>query len=403
MIMKWRREGDSNPRTEYSLASLRQTLPLFASFCWFLFAKAYKVIQVACLYKQPKSPFFWIKFRDATGKIKRQSTKLRHANPVDVRNAKQLCARKTLEEYNQGLPMQDTDRWEVWTTGFLNTRYKHSPVTCERYLGIWSTLAMFLKEFAIDTPRQFARRHCFDYMTWRGKPNKRIGKYKACHNTALLELKVLRLIIQEAIERELCPGNPIIKLGIKREKPRRIKPEFSDDTIEFIRKNIRELPRPGDREFFSNSFEIARYQGCRLKETSLNPQADVEIIGGAGTIRFHAKGENEFTTLLHPKLIPLFERLKREGRTDTWKTPAGCVRQLAASKWFRFLRDIGLKKTFVGACFHSLRVTVLTRMARNNVSISKAKGYVGHASTTIHETYQRLKPGDVSECAHAVG
>jgi site-specific recombinase XerD len=256
---------------------------------------------------------------------------------------------------------------------------------------------MFLEEQQIESPAHLRRSHCFDYVTWRQKPDKASGKYRARLNTALLELKTLRIILQEAVERGLITGNPCVKLGIRRERVAQ-KPELTAEDCEAIRAGIQKVVDPVQKEFLFNSFEIARYQGCRLTETRLNPQTDVDL--GERTITFRIKGGREHKTILHPNLVPLFERLQKEGRTSTWEGPSG-YRQWGSITWHRFLKRNGLKAR--GITFHSTRVTVVTELARANVHEAKAQGYVGHASTTVHRIYQRLRPGDLSDCTKVVG
>ena len=48
-----------------------------------------------------------------------------------------------------------------------------------------------------------------------------------------------------------------------------------------------------------------------------------------------------------------------------------------------FFKDIDLSHL----CFHSTRVTVVTRMARRGVPIQQAMAFVGHASTLIHKIH----------------
>jgi integrase len=270
----------------------------------------------------------------------------------------------------------------------------------ERYVDCWRTLQMFIAEKKINSPAVFTRQHCFDFVDWRTAPNLARGKYCAGRNTALLDLKIMRLIMNEAVVRGFAIGNPCVKLQIGRAK-NLIKPELTDDHIAIIRSEIAKIKNGDDREFFSNSFEIARYQGCRLRETLLNPLTQVDP--KARRITFKAKGDREHVTRLHAALVPLFEQLRRDGRTETWKLPAGARRQWPRIKWYRFLQSIGLHQTTPGVCFHSLRVTAATRLARSQVLENLAQQFIGHASTTVHRLYQRLKPDDLADCESAIG
>jgi len=359
---------------------------------------------MAYRFKRKRSPYWWVGFKDQTGANKQETTHCRIGVPNEERRSRQIVAKKSLEELSNP---NIAAGWS-WVSSFFETTYKPNPVTLERYLSAWATIQLFLEDKKLTQPGQLTRRHCFDYMQWRSDPEPKRGKYPAVHNTALFEIKVLRIVMQEAMERDLCNGNPCVKLGLKKQAPK-VKPDMSAQIIELIRSKIAAIGDPKEREFFHLSFEIARYQGCRLKETSLNPMTDVDIIvteragkkTKTGKIRFLAKGSGVYGTLLHPELIPIFEELKTQERTYTWRTPPDRGRQWASGKWFRFLRDIGLKGS-VSYTFHCTRVTVATEMFRNNVPENKAMQYVGHASTTTHRIYQRGTPDDLAECVQAI-
>jgi integrase len=128
---------------------------------------------------------------------------------------------------------------------------------------------------------------------------------------------------------------------------------------------------------------------------------DVDL--ARGRISFQVKGGGTHVTRLHPKLVPLFERLQREGRAATWQRPVGASRQWAAIRWNKFFDAIGLRKSLPNVCFHSLRVTAATAMARSKVPENLAKQFIGHASTTVHRGYLRLRAEDLSDCTQAIG
>lgn len=349
---------------------------------------------MASLYQRKDSPFFWIKYRAADGTIKAESTRCRVGISTDIRRARIIELQKSAEELQRGDSSPDEHGWS-WVRDWLKIRYHTKAHTLERYLTCWSTLSIFLEQQKISTPAELRRDHCYSFVTWRQKPDKASGKYAACYNTALQDLKTLRIILHEAVERRLITGNPCVKLGLRKEEQTQ-KPELTDEDCAKIRAEIQKIVDPDRKEMLSNSFEIARHQGCRISETLLNPMTDVDLV--AGTIHFNIKGARDHITALHPALRPLFAKLQADKRTTTW-TDGNC-RQWPAVTWFRFLRKIGLKEK--GICFHSNRVTVATEMARNNVPENKAMAYIGHSSTTVHRIYQRLRPRDVSGCADVI-
>jgi integrase len=359
---------------------------------------------MASIYKRPGSQFWWIKFHDpnrprldARGKPipRRESTGYRIGTGEQKRKAQELEAEYTLRE-RQSNQAHPNEAWKNWVTPFLDLRYQNSPNTCSRAKTAWRTIKMFLAEQQLALPRQLTREHCFQYLTWRNKPNKSQAKYRACHNTALLELKFLRVIMREAVLRKYCVGNPCSELGIKKSPPRE-KPELTPEIVARIRAAIQATPEPLHTALH-HSFEISYHHGVRLSATYLNPMEDVWFDSGLWKIRFTQKGNRTSTKILHPHLVPLFEKLRANKCTETYPKPPR--REWLSAEWGRFLRRHKIRDALPGVSFHSTRVTVATTLARKGVDQRIAMEYVDHASTTVHRSYVRLKPQDFSQPCH---
>lgn len=334
----------------------------------------------------PRGGVFWIKYRNRKGEIRRESTGLRVGVTANKRQAEVQKAERTLaEKQSRGTVVRE--RWDKWVKAFIDDRYRQSPKSKLRFETAWRTLRIFMEERAIGIPRQLTRDHCLEYPAWRSVPDRLTGKYRAGHNTALTELKFLGLLMKEAVIRGYASSNPCRELGLKRTKARE-KSEFTAEQIGLVRSKIAELPAGAIKEFFSRSFEIARYQGCRFSETHLDPMRAVDL--RAGTITFNAKGGKEHTAPLHPALRSMMEELIKVRQHETYAMPKS-----PAKMWWKFLTKIGLKQLDPNLCFHSTRVTVVTELARAEVHRAKAMRYVGHASTTVHQIYQKLNVEDV--------
>lgn len=355
---------------------------------------------MANLYKRSDSPFYWICYRDAQRITRQESTRLRWSKAIETRKARALVAQRTADELARGTSIRGRTKpvgWS-WVSEWLSVRYQASPGTLTRFRNDWKMVFLFIEDTKIEGPPNLARRHCYDYIRWRTAKDAPIGRFAACHNTALHELHVLGIVMQEAVNRELVDANPCLRLGIKKQDVRR-KPELTAADDRTIRQNIPLVKSEIMREMLAASFEIARHQGARLNETRLNLRDDINLKDR--TITFRTKTRKAHTTSLHPALIPIFHRMISRGLTHTWQFPRWANTTWPAKKWFEFLGRIGLREK--GITFHSTRVTVITEMARNNVSLAKAKAFVGHASSTIHSIYQRLQPADLSDCTRAIG
>jgi integrase len=353
---------------------------------------------MASLY--PRGKIFWIKYRDGNGNTIQVSTGCRIDVQPDIRKARAIRAQREAEEL---MYAPTVNAGWAWVTDYINVRYATAGVTRERYLTAWATIELYLKEFKIEHPRHLTRDHCFKYMTWRAQPDKSIGKYKAGHNTALLELKVLRIMMNEAVVRHCCTGNPCVRLDIKR-APRKKKPELTDAHYALIESKIPDYQcAPAAKIMLKRSLAIARHQGCRVNETRLNPFTDVDF--EKSTITFRAKGrEEDFITALNPKLRPFFKKLRAEKCKETWTPPEDAARTWASSNWTKFLDRTGLRELLPkNACFHSCRVSAASRMAREGVPRAHAQAMLGHASEVVADSYVRVELEDLKACVQAIG
>lgn len=331
---------------------------------------------------------YWIKYRDKRGHIHREPTAF-HAGK-GKRDVDALCAAKTLDE-KQTRGVAPHERWDAWVPDFLTKRYGDRLNTFTAYKGSWTMVRMFLREKQVGLPRQLTRDRCLEFLGWRKKQGKGV-----CDNTALYDLHLLGLVMNEAVGRGYAVSNPCRYLGIKR-KATKEKPAYDAGHITMIRRHIAAMPDGPTKEFFSNSFEIARHHGCRISATQLNPQTQVDL--QRNIICFREKGNKLHVAPLHPAVRPMFERLIADGRTNTYE-PVG--RTTPSKRWGDFLTAIGIKRLAPNACFHSWRVTVSTELAIHNVSMAKAMRYVGHASTTVHRIYQRLNVEHIQEVVDAI-
>jgi integrase len=180
--------------------------------------------------------------------------------------------------------------------------------------------------------------------------------------------------MHEAVISGFCNSNPCSRLGIKRD-PSPKKPRITDAEHKIILAALRHEP-----EWMQISYQIAWEQGCRFSETCL-PLSDVDL--RRNVIGFRTKGEKDSIAEfpLSPRLRPLFQRLKREGRTVTFQMP-----EMPGKAWWRFFRRIKLRHL----CFHCTRVTFITRCYERGIPRDDVMRLAGHTSYAAHEIYPRL-------------
>jgi site-specific recombinase XerD len=343
---------------------------------------------MASLYKRARSPFWWIKFIDDTGRLRQESTGKRVDSVHETREARRLRAAKEFAERGAA-PSERSDRdLSAWVQPWLDVTHKNQDLTLESYSGAWRNLLEYFTLKKIRSASEISRRDCFDYLGWRqNADNKNKRKRNACAkvklNTALFDLRILRKILNEAVAREYIVRNPAARMGIKAEKVEE-KPEISDEERAIVEATF--PPIPDWREI---SWTIAINQGCRLSETSL-PLSMVDFKGDK--ITFRLKRGRMHTTKMLPAVKALLLKLKEAGLTHTW-----AFHRNASRDWGRILQGLGLHFSF-----HSTRVTVITRLARAGVNEQQARRFIGHASSEIHAIYTRLQAEDLDSCVSAL-
>jgi len=216
---------------------------------------------MASIYKKQNSPFWFIQFIDSDGTRRNKSTGLRADNPAETVKARTLRAQLEAKELNRHAGESISGGgWDTWVPQYLE-RHCESPRTLERYSGTWSWLAFWLQEMRYHSPRAITYRNALEYLDWRTNYKKKTGK-TAGRNTAIMELKLLAMIMGEAVRLGHADANPLVSLKLRRDKAAK-KPELTDKEISEIREALTTEP-----EWMQIAFDIALHTGCRLRESA---------------------------------------------------------------------------------------------------------------------------------------
>ena len=332
----------------------------------------------------------------------------------DIRAAKEMEAEYSYKEaqtVSSTPKFRANERWDSWLPQFVEMKYRNKPGTLRRWKSVERTLRMFWTDFKIETPRQLTRQHCFDYFKWRvtppvtgdkekdkaaAKARRDRGLHPATHNTALLEMQALGVLMKEAVHRGFANANPCRELGVGRDEVK--KPmDLTDDILSEIEARIAETA--GDeRLILERGYLVARYHGVRLVETRVNPVSDVLLRDeNTSEITFFQKGGRKRTKPLHPKLFPLFKELQASGATELYPH-----RENLAAFWFWHF-DAWKMKRHGKVCFHSLRVTVQNKLRRAGVNDEIRRAYLSHEQgKDVHEGYSRIKIDEMRVCHAAL-
>jgi hypothetical protein len=340
------------------------------------------------IYRRTGRPVWYVSYPCPIA-LKRvhRATQFRLDDPEGRRKAYHFALQRAKESrvYQQA----ESERWSVWAQPFLEQHYRRQKPTLQRYLISWKWLSHYFELHKIPGPRALTFEHVRAYHEWRTGFVKRTGR-SVSHNTALLDIKALQVLMNEAIRRGWCVVNPCDKLGISR-TPAREKPEITDEQMSVIIAALDErVARDPSSRWMRVAWEIARWHGCRLRETQLDLRTQVDLKDGL--IKFRGKGHHSGQPKIrhnpiHPRLRPMLEQMIRDGHTRTCTVP-----ELGSRAFREFFDALHMPDV----CFHCSRVTVITKMVRADVSLPKIMDYVGHADEEVNRIYRRLKARDLA-------
>lgn len=274
-----------------------------------------------------------------------------------------------------------------WVDGWLAARHGNS-LTYIRYAATWRRLKAYLSEKGIKDFAALTRQHCFDYYLWR------VGIKR---NTVGWELRVLAAICHEAVKRSIIGANPASALGVRRQTVK-LKPELSPELMDEILALVEKMRRTPYKDFYRVSFLLGRYHGLRISETRFHLSC---VNFATNTLTITTKGDKTHAVYLHPKVRPMLEEMANRGQAWTFAEPSDP--QTMSDMWHAFFKRTGLRDRYPGICFHSQRVSVISQMARANISEIKAMRYVSHATASVHRIYARTRVADLADCCDAIG
>jgi len=339
---------------------------------------------MAYLYQKRRSPFWYVVFIDGRGHERHRSTGFRADDPNQTARAKALRAELEAKEHVRA-PGVGTESWDSWVPQFFQ-RHCGTTKTHDRYLDAWKWVALWMQRERIHSPRQLTYKRAVEYLDWRTTFKKRTGKV-AGRNTAILELKLLSLVMGEAVRLGQADANPLANLKLHKDKSAK-KPEITDEELVKIRPALKQEP-----EWMQVSFAIGLHTGCRLRETRI-PLDCVDFQENKITFPCPKGGEERaFSVPMPTALRPVFERLKAEKRRYTVEFPFQPSR-----RWQQFF----IKLKMPHFCFHCLRVTYVNRLRRAGVPREAAMRLVNHSSELVHQIYQRERVEDVAQWRDAV-
>ena len=340
---------------------------------------------MASHYTRKGSPYYWMRYMAPDGAWKAKSTGIRVSTRGSLRRVKCMVDKQDAEEQlckDDGVDAA----FNNWVSAWL--LYQFKPTTAWRYRNAWTRIREFFETKGIVHPQEVTYQLCHEYMRWRTDPEicRKDNRKPSAWNTGLTELRTLGTIEQEAVRRGYIMANPCARLRLGR-KNLTEKREITEDEIKIIEAEIQSC-----HQWMQDAWLVAIKQGCRLSEVRVK-MSNINISGGV--ITFDAKGGKEHNAPLHKDLLPLVQRAKDANRDFLVDLPYGST---PSKKFASLFKRLGIENV----TFHSIRVTVVTRLARAWYSESQTMEYVGHCSSMVHAIYRKLRPADLKHLGDAL-
>ena len=334
---------------------------------------------MASTYKRSDSPFIWIRYKDATGKWKNANTGYRQDNIGDRTQAEKLARRKSSEEAANRTVRTTEYKLEDWVPAWMESRWGSRVKTLSVYKRYFWKLTRYFEDIQITHPATLKREHVTGYIQWR-------KKHGGERNVAILEIKFLAMLMDEAISRGHAAVNPARKLRLEKSATAEKVP-WSETEVETVGNALAARDTFG---WMHSTFLMGLYQAVRLRQSQV-PISKIDfrrrIIDYPSNL---VKGAKGYSQAIDPAFYPILQQLVDHRKSIG--SPLLCeVPTLASVEWRRFLDGLGLPHL----CHHGLRATWITRAALAGIPESLAKRFSNHSSSQVHQIYQKITANDL--------
>jgi hypothetical protein len=338
-------------------------------------------------YTRPDSPWIWVQFAARGDKKQYRKTEIRKDDPHRKRRIEAELRHLRAELLDNHDTADPQDGW-AWVHGYLRSRYAAQPKTRQVYRNQWRPLLDYLLSHDIIAPALLERRHAYAYLPWRTRQRKAKSGKNISHNSARGELKLLGLVMDEAVTSHYVHENPVRRLGIG-EEDTALKPEITADEERTIRQALAVEPLWMQRAFHIGISTGLRHADCRILATQIRWESDDVLIE-----RPKGGRKREFVIPIYDTIRADLEGLRQRGDRALFEIPSEFAR-IPALRWRAFFDRACLPHI----CFHCSRVTFISRGMRAGIPEPVMMRMVNHGSKLISRIYQRWTTDDVRRYA----
>ena len=346
---------------------------------------------MASTYRRKDSPFIWLKYKAPSGAWKNKNSGYRWDNIGDRQQAERLAKKLSLEEMSIK-PIKPMGGWD-WVVPWIGTKWgnvSEPNSTANRYGKYFQRWLKFFEERDIPTLSAFRREHIDEYLVWR-------KNHKGNRNTGIHEIKFLAQVLDEALNRGFIHQNPARKLRLAKDDPAEKLP-WSDHEIAAVETALEQRDRFG---WMHVTFLMGYYQAVRLRQSQI-PLSCIDLkrqiieYPSASVKRFRGGSKKGYSQPIYPEFYPLLQEIithrKRIDKSTLCDIPDHNNGETPASvQWREFLDTLGFRHL----CHHGLRATWITQAALRGIPETLAKRFVNHASSQVHEIYQKITATDL--------
>jgi integrase len=149
------------------------------------------------------------------------------------------------------------------------------------------------------------------------------------------------------------------------------------------------------------TFLMGLYQAVRLRQSQV-PISCIDFRRRLITYpAITVKGGRAFSHPIDPDFLPVLKELvayrKHLGKSTLCEIQGGSALP-PSIVWRRFLNELGLPHL----CHHGLRTTWITRAAVAGINEAQTRRFVNHASTQVHQIYQKIGSEDLHPMLEAL-
>jgi integrase len=272
--------------------------------------------------------------------------------------------------------------FDEWAINWIQQRWGNKEGrTIKLYRRYFLRWQQYLDELGITVPSAITSEVVLDYLPWR----------KAHHgerNTAIYEIKFFAQLLDEAKKRGYARENAARDLHLKLSAVEH-KRVWTDEQVRIAIEAAGKADRFG---WLHVALLMGKYQAVRFGQCQV-PLDCIDL--NSQVINYPAeimKGGKPHTQPIDPEFTPVLKEIVAH-RRGLKKTTLADLPLLRGVEMRKFLDSLGPE--FSKLSHHGLRATWITEAALCGISETFAKLFVDHASTEVHEIYQRIGAKDL--------